>query len=110
MEVEVIDDADKSVRQQANGCHRNRLLKGGQEKMEAHIVGHRRVCISYIQMMPRIYIGRRGEGGKSEDVKKMEMNLAGMWFRYDTVYIRLLCLRDKSVLSFRISVIQYCIG
>jgi hypothetical protein len=41
MQVEVIDDANKSVRQQAEGCHRNRLLNGGhwQEEMEVHVVG-----------------------------------------------------------------------
>ena len=82
MEVEVIDDADKSVRHQADSCHRNRPLKGGQEKTEVHVVGHRHDA--YTQMTPRAYIGRRGEAGRSEDVpvKKMEMNLGSGFLFY----------------------------
>ena len=49
MEEEVIDEADESVRQQANGCHRNRVLKGGQEleKLEVHVVGRRHGCVHW---------------------------------------------------------------
>ncbi len=41
MEVDVMDDADKSVGQQANGCYRNRLLTGGQQKcqwVDVHVI------------------------------------------------------------------------
>lgn len=33
-------------------------------------------------MMTGVYIGRRGEGGKSEDVKKMEMSLGPVSLLY----------------------------
>ena len=46
MEVEVVDAANKSVRQQANGRYCNRLLKGGQEKWEVHdVVGRGHGCM-----------------------------------------------------------------
>ncbi len=38
MKVEVIDDADKSMEQPADGYYRDRLLKGGQKWMRVHVV------------------------------------------------------------------------
>jgi hypothetical protein len=37
MEVDVIDDADQSVKQQANGRCEKPLLKGGQGRIEVHV-------------------------------------------------------------------------
>ena len=80
MEVEVIDDANKSVRQQANGCHRYRLLKGGREveKMEVH-VGHRDHHGVRTDMMPRVYIGCRGEA-RSPKTEGINGNESGIQF------------------------------
>jgi hypothetical protein len=58
MEVEVIDDADKSEKQQANGRRKKTLLKRGQEGMDVHLdtgtVAH---------WGSRIYIWHRVYGG-----------------------------------------------
>ena len=37
MEVDVIDDADESVNQQADGCCKKTLLKRGQERVKVHV-------------------------------------------------------------------------
>jgi len=37
MEVDVIDDAEKGVKQKANGGCNHPLLKGGQERIDFHV-------------------------------------------------------------------------
>lgn len=44
MEEEVINNADKSVKQQAKDRYENPLWKGGQQRMDVH-VGLARPCI-----------------------------------------------------------------
>jgi hypothetical protein len=52
-----------------------------------------------LQMMPRVYIGRRGEAGKSEDVKKMEMDLgSGFLFYSISPYFPVTYSADRSAL------------
>ncbi len=41
MEVDIINDAEKSVKQQANGGYEH-SLRGGQERMDVHVAKGRR--------------------------------------------------------------------
>lgn len=60
MEVDVIDDADKRVKQQANGRCKGPLLKRGQEGVKVHVqVGKARLLA--VKNINTVYIwyGRR---------------------------------------------------
>ena len=64
MEVDVIDDADKSVNQQANGRCKNPLLKRGQE-MKVHVAtgtvtGVKSIYMAYVQYYNLLYMGTDG--------------------------------------------------
>jgi hypothetical protein len=75
MEAEVIDHPDKSVGQQANGCHRNRLWKRGHEEIVVHIVvGHRHACM-HNRCQEFIYgVEASRRGTEIPRRKRMEMN------------------------------------
>jgi hypothetical protein len=63
MEVDVMDDPDKSVGQQANGCYRNHLLKGGQQKYQCQLVAMDVHVIVGTRHMPVLYRAGRGQAG-----------------------------------------------